>query len=70
MVSFLGTVTSPSSGASIADNHPEQGGLAGAVWPDQADFLARIELERGFDENQLLAVLFLNIGERDHPVRW
>ena len=41
MVSFFGTVTSPSSGRLLADDHPEERGLAGAVRADEPDFLAR-----------------------------
>ena len=50
----------------LADDHPEERGLAGAVRPDQADFLARIELERRVDEQNLLAVLLADVGERNH----
>ena len=66
MVSFFGTDTSPSSGDLLADDHPEERRLAGAVRPDQADFLAGIELERGVDEEDLPAVLLGDAIECDH----
>ncbi len=50
----------------LAHDHAEKRGFAGAVRPDQADLLARIELERGVDEDQLLAVLLVDTGERNH----
>ena len=43
-------------GLLFADDHPEQRRLAGAVRADEADFLARIELERGVHEENLAAV--------------
>ncbi len=55
-------------GLLFADDHPEQGGLAGAVGADQADFLAGIELERGVDEQDLPAVLLADAGKRNHDV--
>ena len=57
MVSFFGTDTSPSSGDLLADDHPEQRGLAGAVGADEADLLAGIELKRRVDEQDLPSVL-------------
>ncbi len=66
MVSFFGTVTSPSSGAFFAGDHPEDGGLAGAVGADEADLFAGIELERRVHEEDLLAVLLVDVRERDH----
>ena len=48
------------------DDHPEEGGLAGAVRPDEADPLAWIELKGGIDEQNLPAVLFVDSIERDH----
>ena len=50
----------------FARDHPEDRGLAGAVRPDQADLLTRIELERRVDEEDLLAVLLADVRERDH----
>ena len=55
-------------GLLLADDHPEQGGLAGAVGPDQADLLAGIELERRVDEQDLPAVLLADAGKRNHDV--
>ena len=54
-------------GRLLADDHAEDGGLAGAVRADEADLLAGIELERRVDEEQLLAVLLADVGEGDHP---
>ena len=67
MVSFLGTETSPSSGVFLADDHAEERGLAGAVGADQADLLAGVQLKGSVDEDQLLAVLLVDVGERNHP---
>ena len=50
----------------LADDHAEERGLAGAVRPDQAHLLARIDLEGGVDEENLPAVLLADVGERDH----
>src|SRR5439155_192789 len=46
--------------------HPKERCLAGAVRADEADLLAGIELERGIDEEDLLAVLLADAGEGDH----
>ena len=48
-------------GGFLADDHAEQRRLAGAVRADEADFLARIELERGVDEEHLAAVLLTDM---------
>ena len=50
----------------LAGDQPEQRGLSGSVRADQADFLSRIELERGVDEEELAAVLLADAGQRDH----
>ena len=50
----------------LADDHPEQRRLAGAVGTDQADFLAGIELKRRVDEENLPAVLLADAGEGNH----
>ena len=50
----------------LADDHPEERGLARAVRPDQADLFAGIELEGGVDEQDLPAVLLADVRERDH----
>ena len=52
--------------AFFAGDHAEDGGLAGAVGSDQADLFARIELERRVHEEDLLAVLLVDVRERDH----
>ena len=69
MVSFFGTDTSPSSGTSSPDDHPEERRLAGAVRADEADLFAGVELERGVDEEDLPAVLLADLGERNHEDR-
>ena len=56
-------------GLLFADDHPEQRRLARAVRADEADFLARIELERGVDEENLPAVLLADVGERNHRIQ-
>ena len=53
-------------GRFLADDHAEEGGLAGAVGADQADLFARVELERGVDEDELFAVLLVDVGEGNH----
>ena len=53
-------------GRLFADDHPEQGGLAGSVRADEPDLLAGIELERGVDEEDLPAVLLADSGEGNH----
>jgi hypothetical protein len=50
----------------LVHDHAKEGGLAGAIGPHQADLLAGIQLKRSVDKNQLLAVLFIDIGKRDH----
>ena len=47
----------PFVGRFLADDHPEERGLAGPVGPDKTDLLARIELEGRVDEEDLPAVL-------------
>ena len=53
-------------GRFLADHHAEERGLAGAVGTDQADLLAGVQLKGGVDEDQLLAVLLVDIGKRNH----
>ena len=48
-------------GRFLADDHAEERGLAGAVRADQADLFARVELEGGVDEEELLAVLLADV---------
>ena len=59
----------PLVGRFLAGDHPEDGRLPGAVRADEADLLARIELERRVDEQDLPAVLLADAGEGDHPDR-
>jgi hypothetical protein len=47
-------------------DHAEQSRLAGAVRANQAHLLAGVQLKRSIDKNQLLAVLLIDIGKRDH----
>src|SRR5262249_6272414 len=56
-------------GLVLAGDHPEQGGLAGAVGADQSDLLAAIERRRSFDEQDLPAVLLADIVETNHAGR-
>ena len=56
-------------GGLLAHDHAEEGRLARAVGPDEADLLARVELEGGVDEEDLPAVLLAEVGEGDHTVR-
>ncbi len=53
-------------GVILAGDHPEQRGLAGAVRTDEADFLAPLERRRGFDEEDLVAVLLADVVETNH----
>src|SRR5262249_3853969 len=46
--------------------HPEQRGLACAVRTDEPRLLALLERGGGFDEQDLVALLFGNIVEADH----
>ena len=54
-------------GVFFADHHAEERGLAGAVGSDQADLLAGVQLKGGVDEDELLAVLFVDVGKGNHP---
>ena len=55
------------------DDHPEQRGLAGAIWPDDADDSATRQREREIVEQHFVAVSFLE-PLRDHYIiaeaRW
>ena len=51
-------------GGFLADDHAKERGLAGAVGTHQADLLAGVQLKGSVDEDQLLAVLLIDIGER------
>ena len=50
----------------LAHDHPEEGGLAGAVRADEPDLLAGVELEGRLDEEDLPPILLADVGERDH----
>ena len=52
----------------FADHHAEEGGFASAVGADESDFVAGVELEGGFDEDELFAVAFADVGEGDHRI--
>src|SRR6185436_8451169 len=53
-------------GTLLADNHAKERGLARAIRPHEPHLVARIELETRFDEQELLAVLLRDVGERNH----
>jgi hypothetical protein len=53
----------PLVGRFLADDHAEEGGLAGPVGSDQTDFLARVELEGGVDEEDLPSVLLADLSK-------
>jgi hypothetical protein len=50
----------------LASDQPEQCGLAGTVGTDESDLLALLECRRGFDEQDLVAVLLADAVETDH----
>ena len=50
-------------GLLFADQHAEDGRLAGPVRSDEPDLVARVQLERGVDEQDLTAVLLGEVGE-------
>ncbi len=50
----------------LAHDHAEQRRLAGAVRANQAHLFAGVQLKRSVDKDQLLAVLLIDIGKRDH----
>ena len=66
MCSRLGTETVAVVRLLLAHDHAEQRGLAGAVGANQADLFAGVQLKRSVDKDQLLAVLLIDIGKRDH----
>ena len=53
-------------GRFFTDDHPEQRRFAGSVRADEADLFARVQLERGVDEEDLAAVLLADAREGDH----
>ena len=56
----------PASGCFLLHDHPEDGRLARAVRPDEADLLAFEGAHRGVEEEDLLAVLLGDLVETDH----
>ena len=66
MVQLLGNRDVAFVGIFLAHDHAEERGLAGAVGTDQPDLLAGVQLKRSVDEDQLLAVLLVDIGKRNH----
>ena len=52
----------------LADQHPEQGGLARAVWPDHADDAAGRQVEVQAVDQQLVAKGLAQIFDLDHQV--
>ncbi len=63
---LLGPLDAAVVGALLAGDETEQRGLARAVGPHQADFLARVDLKRRVDEQNLSAVLLRDVGKRNH----
>src|SRR6266404_8319405 len=53
-------------GSFLADHHTEERCLARPIGTDQSDFFAGIQLKRSVDEEQLLAILLIDVRERDH----
>src|ERR1700691_5685697 len=53
-------------GSFLADHHTEQRCLARPIGTDQPNFFAGIQLKRSVHEEQLLAILLIDVGERDH----
>src|SRR6266545_2018238 len=53
-------------GGLLAHDQAEEGGLARAVGTHESDLLARVELERRVDEEELTAVLLAQAGKGDH----
>jgi len=49
------------SGSFLADHHPEERCLARPVGTDQSDFFAGIQLKRSIHEEQLLAILLIDV---------
>jgi len=58
----------PGLGPDKADHHVESGGLAGAVWPEQADDLSLLDLDRDFIDGDFIAVVFYQLVSFD--VNW
>ncbi len=56
----------PFVGIFFAHDHAEEGGLARAIGPYQANLFTGVELEGGVNEDKLPAVLLVNVGKRDH----
>ena len=50
----------------FAGDHAKERRFSGAIRSDEAGLLARIELERGFDEEDLPPVLLVNVRKRNH----
>ena len=48
-------------GTFLADHHAKERGLARPVGTDQSDFFAGIQLERSIHEEQLLAILLIDV---------
>ena len=69
MVSRFGTETSPSSGASSPVIIRKSVVLPEPFGPDEADLVARVQLERGVDEEDLAAVLLADARKRNHGKR-
>src|SRR5262249_2341865 len=53
-------------GRLFTSDHAEKRRLAGAIWTDQSDLFTRVELERRVDKKNLTAILFADVGQRNH----
>ena len=53
-------------GSFLADHHTEKRRLARPIGTDQPDFFAGIQLKRSIHEEQLFAILLIDVCERDH----
>src|SRR5207249_2629344 len=63
---LLGPLDRTVVGLIFARDQPKHRALAGTIGPDEPDLLARIDLERCVDEQDLAAVLLADRAERDH----
>ena len=64
---FFGNRNVSLIGRFFAHDHSEERGLARAIRAHQSDLLAGIQLEGSIHEHELLAVLLIDIGKRNHP---
>ena len=50
----------------LSHNHAKKGCFTRSIRPHQTYLLPRVELKRSVNKNQLLAILLVDIGKRDH----